>query len=312
MLPRRLAVVLTAAALLLAGLAAAVPTAARAAGDLGGGNSGSCGASGYPWGYDIACQSAGTTGGAPAAAGTTGTGTSGGAGTSAWTGPPPGSNCGLYPIAGNPTHMLQVCPTGAALLGGRNGLTLINATTATVPIGGAPGAAPAPAVTPAELLAWAQDELTLPLPDVQTARPRAAGGLVGLPEWFWVAPGQWKPVTARVAVGGVWAQVTAVPQALKVQPGDTGAGTGVSCDGPGVPPKAGTSPGTVPGSCTHTYTQSSDGLPDNAYQVTVTITWRATWAGSGGAGGALPALGRAAVFALPVAEAQALVTAPGA
>ena len=177
--------------------------------------------------------------------------------------------------------MLQVCPTGVALLGGNNGLTLINATTATVPIGGAPGAAPAPAVTPAQLLAWAQGELTLPLPDVQTARPRAAGGLVGpCRNGSGSAPGQWKPVTARVAVGGVWAQVTAVPQALKVQPGDSGAGTGVSCDGPGVPPKAGTSPGTVPGSCTHTYTQSSDGLPGNAYQVTVTITWRATWAGS--------------------------------
>ena len=126
MLPRRLAVVLTAAALLLAGLAAVVPTAARAAGDPGGGNSGSCGASGYPWGYDIACQSAGTTGGAPAAAGTTGTGTSGGTGAAAWTGPPPGSNCGLYPIAGNPTHMLQVCPTGVALKGGTTASPSLN------------------------------------------------------------------------------------------------------------------------------------------------------------------------------------------
>jgi len=304
MLARCLAVILAAAALLAAAMATVAPPAARAAGGTGGtGGTGGCGASGYPWGYDIACQSGSSTPGSSATGGTTGSVTSG------WTGLPPGAACGLYPIAGDSAHMLQVCPHGFTINGGHYGLRVCNCTTATVPVGGGPAG---PAVTPGELLAWAQDELVLPLPGVQTARPRAAGGLVGLPEWFWVPRAQWRPVTARVTVGAVWAQVTAVPQALQVQPGDSAPGTGITCDGPGVPAVAGASPAAVAGSCTHTYAQSSDGLPGNAYQVTVTMTWDATWTGSGGAGGALPPIGRPATFALPVAEAQALITSPGA
>jgi hypothetical protein len=39
----------------------------------------------------------------------------------------------------------------------------------------------------------------------------------------------------------------------------------------------------------------------------VTVTWTASWQGSGGAGGALPALARTTTFGLPVGEAQALI-----
>ena len=63
--------------------------------------------------------------------------------------------------------------------------------TRVVPIG--PGNPGAPPVTPRELLAWARSKLVLPLPAVRTAPPHGSDGLVGLPEWFWVAPGQWHP-----------------------------------------------------------------------------------------------------------------------
>ena len=122
--------------------------------------------------------------------------------------------------------MLQVCPHGLKLNGGRNGVSILNATNTIVPV----GAAAAPAVTPQQLLAWAQNELALPLPDVLTARPRGTDALVGLPEWFWIAPAQWHPVTATVSAGGVWAQVTARPAGLEIRPGD---GTGMACPGPG-------------------------------------------------------------------------------
>src|SRR6266568_8890277 len=64
-------------------------------------SSGGCGASGYPAGYGIWCQNS-----------QGGTGTSGNPRTVA---DPGGSGvvntpCALYPVPGNPTHMLRVCP----------------------------------------------------------------------------------------------------------------------------------------------------------------------------------------------------------
>ncbi len=281
---RAITIVLTVAAVLAAALTTAVY--AQAAG--GGG----CGVGGYQWGYGISCQSGTASAGAaagrqPASAGTTGV---------------VSTPCALYPIAGNPAHMLQVCPHGL-LTTGKFAVHLLNSTNTVVPAGGAAGAA-APAVTPQELLAWAQNELALPLPDVLTARPRGIDALVGLPEWFWIAPAQWHPVTATVAVGGVWAQVTARPSGLEIRPGD---GSGMTCPGPGTAYNPGLPAQAQHGTCAWTYGQPSDGLPGNRYQVSVTVTWTAAWQGSGGAGGALPALGRTTTFGLGVAEGQALI-----
>ena len=195
--------------------------------------------------------------------------------------------------------MLQVCPHGLIVAGGRNGVNLLNATTTVIGTGAA-----APAVTPQQLLAWAQDDLALPLPQVLTARPRAAGALVGLPEWFWVAPAQWHPVTATVAAGGAWAQVTARPARLEVRPGDSG---GLSCPGPGTAYDPRLPAAAQHSTCTWTYSQPSDGLPGNRYQVSVTVTWTASWLGSGGAGGALPPLARTTTFGLAAGEAQSLI-----
>ena len=285
MLARLLAVTVTAAAV-TAGVAAGTAPAARAAA-IGGG----CGASGYPLGYDVSCQSGTITAGAPGAGRPAGAGTAGAVSTP----------CALYPIAGNPGHLLRVCPHGL-LTTGKFAVHLLNSTNTIVPVGGAAGAA-AP-VTPQELLAWAQNELALPLPDVLTARPRGADALVGLPEWFWIAPAQWHPVTATVAAGGVWAQVTARPAGLEIRPGD---GTGTTCPGPGTAYNPGRPARAQHSTCAWTYDQPSDGLPGNRYQVSVTVTWTAAWQGSGGAGGALPPLGRTTTFALGVAEAQALI-----
>jgi hypothetical protein len=204
--------------------------------------------------------------------------------------------CALYPVVGNPTHMLRVCPLPNPNGGLRYAVYPPGIATL-VSVGGGP------AVTPQELLAWARSRLALPLPTVHTAPPHGTDGLVGLPEWFWVAPGQWHPMSARVQVGGVWAQVTAHPARLEVQPG---TGTSVACPGPGTPYKPRLAASAQHTSCSYTYAQSSDGLPRNGYQVSVTVVWTAAWQGSGGAGGTLAPLGRTTAFALPVAEAQAL------
>ena len=212
----------------------------------------------------------------------------------------PDTPCALYPVAGSTTQLLRVCPHGL-LTTGRNAVNLLNAANTIVPAGGAAGGPP---VTPQELLAWAQNELTLPLPGVSTAPPRGSDGLAGLPEWYWVQAAQWHPQAVRVQAGGVWAQVTATPTSIQIQPGPPG--TGLSCPGPGTPYNPALPAAAQHSTCSYTYTQSSDGLPGDAYQVSVTVTWTATCEGAGGAGGVLPALGRTAAFALPVAEAQAL------
>jgi hypothetical protein len=160
------------------------------------------------------------------------------------------------------------------------------------------------ALTPQALARQAYKELAPPLPDPHTAPPRGQDGLVGLPEWFWVPAAQWAPLTRRLAVGRVWAQVTATPRKLTFSPG---AGLpAVSCPGPGTPYNPALPAGAQRSDCTYTFDQSSGGLPGNAYAGSVTITWTAAWTGSGGTGGTLPPLTRTTTFAVPVAEAQAL------
>ena len=291
------AIVVTAAA---AGAAVLAP-AGRSAPAVGGG--GGCGASGYPAGYGVWCQSSSAS---PGASGVHGTGSDPKTVSASGGGAAPYNPCALFPIAGNPTRMLQVCPPFQ--FSGRNGAAYGGISTI-VPVGGrgnGGGAAAAPQITPQQLLAWAQSKLNLPLPGIETAPPRGSDGLVGLPEWFWVSPGQWHQVTARVAVGAVWAQVTARPARLTVRPGTGGA---VTCPGPGTAYNPGLPASAQHSDCTWTYDQSSDGLPGNAYQASVTITWDASWQGSGGVGGALAPAGETAAFPLPVAEAQSLTPA---
>ncbi|RKS78603.1 hypothetical protein BZB76_0020 [Actinomadura pelletieri DSM 43383] len=164
------------------------------------------------------------------------------------------------------------------------------------------GNAPAPTVSPVQLAQQAWGRLPIPKPEVRTAPPRGSEGLVGLPQWFWVT--NWTSHADRVSAGGVWAQVTARPTSLVINPGS--GLPSVSCSGAGraydrrLPAHAQRS------ECSYTYQRSSAGLPGSAYRVTVTVTWGGTWVGSGGAGGALPALSRSATFSLRVAEGQAV------
>jgi hypothetical protein len=166
-------------------------------------------------------------------------------------------------------------------------------------------AAAAPAVTPQQLLQIAVGELHIPAPAVQTAPPRGKEGLVGLPEWFWVA--NWNPVHVTVAVGPVWARATAVPQQLAFNPGG-GLGS-VSCRGPGTAYRPSLPLSAQQTDCSYTYQQPSAGQPGNAYQPSVTVSWNISWAGSGGAGGEVAAgVTSNAPFTLPVAAGEALVT----
>jgi hypothetical protein len=165
----------------------------------------------------------------------------------------------------------------------------------------------APPVTPQQLLVVALGELRLPYLQPATAPPRGTDGLVGLPEWFWVPPGQWRARSVTVTAGPVWATATAAPVGLTFQPG---AGLDqVTCPGPGSAYNRRKPAAEQRTDCSYTYLQPSVGLPANAYRASVTVTWRITWTGSGGAGGLLDgSLAVPVSLTIAVAQGEALVT----
>ncbi|MDX3099980.1 hypothetical protein [Nonomuraea angiospora] len=168
-----------------------------------------------------------------------------------------------------------------------------------------PGDPGAPAVTPEMLMQQALRLLTPPAPKIITAPPRSKNGYVGLRQFFWAKPGQWHAISKKATAGPVWAEVTATPTKLTVQPG-AGQAT-FTCSGPGVPYNQAKSPDDQNIDCTHVFTQSSAGLPGSRYQVTVSMAWSARWTGSGGSGGTLAPIITSATFPLRVGEAPALV-----
>lgn len=167
----------------------------------------------------------------------------------------------------------------------------------------------APNVTPRQLLEQALGELRVPYFDPATAPPRGKDGLVGLPEWFWIPDTDWHPSTVTVRAGPVWAIVTATPSGLTFDPGG-GLGP-VSCKGPGSAYDSSLSAQAQRTACSYRYDQPSLGQPGNAYQASVTVSWRVSWTGSGGQGGVLTAaLPLRVGFSLRVAQGEALVTSP--
>lgn len=166
------------------------------------------------------------------------------------------------------------------------------------------GAGASPNVTPGQLATEAWKALQLPKPEIHTAPPRGTAGLVGLPEWVWIPRSQWRPLSKRAAAGGVWAQVTARPERLSIEPGSGLAAR--SCAGPGMaydPARPASGQHT---DCSYTYGRPSVSRPGAVYRVKVTVVWSGAWTGSGGTGGALPDLSRSSTFSLRVGEAQGL------
>lgn len=164
-----------------------------------------------------------------------------------------------------------------------------------------------PPVTPRRLLQIALSEMYIPQLGVKTAPPQSVKALVGLPEWFWITPSEWHPISVTATAGPVWATAVATPTRLTFDPG--GVLAAVSCQGPGTPYN-----GKLPAAgqhtdCSYTYPQSSAAQPGRRYAASVTVTWVITWTGSGGVGGTVDSgLDVPTPLPLRVAEGQALVT----
>lgn len=179
-------------------------------------------------------------------------------------------------------------------------------------IPGAPGGTAVVLPTPAELAARAREELALPLPvpgrspNVRLADGRSAT-LVNEHTWVWTDPAAWRPQRERVQVGPVWAEVTATPTRLTVDPGMGLAAT--TCAGPGTPYDRAYGMHAASPDCGVVYARSSYGMPGGVTTAEYAITWSVSWVGSTGAsdeGGELPDMISRATERFAVAEAQSL------
>ena len=159
-----------------------------------------------------------------------------------------------------------------------------------------------PAVDAATLAEFAMTELALPTPAVRM-NPDGEQ-VVQLPSWLWIDAGQWRPRQATAAAGPVTSTVTADPVRVVW---DMGTGDQVACDGPGRPYRERFAETPEATDCTYTYERSSAGEPDAAFDVTATIEWAVSWAGSDGTGGDLGVVTSSSTSSVRVAELQALV-----
>ena len=153
-------------------------------------------------------------------------------------------------------------------------------------------------VDAATLARQAYRELPLLYPQPHTAPPTNVSQLVGVRTWFWIEPGQWQPRAASAAVPGLSATVTATPTATRW---DTGDGTTITCDGPGIPYDPGRPDSVQHSDCSHVFQH------DGEHDVRVTIVWHVRWSATDGSGGALPDVERATQFPLQAEQRQAVI-----
>ena len=158
---------------------------------------------------------------------------------------------------------------------------------------------------PALLAQQAVKQLSLPSLSINASPSTDSDQLVGLPTWLWLAEGSWHPITATAAVPGESVTATATPTSVTWNLGD---GNTIECLGPGTPYTSTDSPDVPSPTCGYTYTRSSAGQPNNAFNVTATVSWSVDWAG-GGQAGTVPALNDTTTTTLRVADVESLNTA---
>ena len=148
-----------------------------------------------------------------------------------------------------------------------------------------------------DALADARTRLPTPTPAINP--DATAGGIVNLGMWLAVDdPGI---TTARAALAGVWAEVTAVASGTII---DFGNGDTISCEGLGTPIPEGALDELDQGPCGYTYRQSSP--DDDPYRLTITTTYAISWTTSGGSNGTLTPIGRSTTIDYDVDEIQTI------
>lgn len=147
------------------------------------------------------------------------------------------------------------------------------------------------APTPKTLAEYAYNKVEVP--DTKIELKPATRSTVNLPTWIWLDKGTFQDVVVRAELPntGLWAETTATPVSLHLDPGTDDAETypaSGTCDfnqdkSIGTPYKKGDADQTPP--CGISYLHATDGTP---YQLKASITWKISWKGSGNSGGTMP------------------------
>lgn len=160
--------------------------------------------------------------------------------------------------------------------------------------------------SPAQLARQAYARLT-PVVDTPDYNPRHRSGkadatVVGFTTWLWLDGPSPSAKSVSATAGPNSATVTARPQVVSFDPGD-GSAPVVCADGGRAYDPA--DPDSI-STCVHRYLRASTSTPGGVFQLTVRVTFTATWTGTNGAGGVLPALTVTAAVPVMVDELQAL------
>ncbi|GAA2322845.1 hypothetical protein GCM10010234_81160 [Streptomyces hawaiiensis] len=147
------------------------------------------------------------------------------------------------------------------------------------------------APTAETLAAYAYDKVKVP--DTEIELKPAARSTVNLPTWVWLDKGTFKDVKVRATLPntGLWAETTAKPVALHLDPGTEDAEVfpasgdcAINDDGSiGTPYTKDSGDRTPP--CGIRYLRATKGTP---YHLSASVTWQITWEGSDGTDGDLP------------------------
>lgn len=157
-----------------------------------------------------------------------------------------------------------------------------------------------PPIDPAVLRDRAATQIVLPEPSVGTFPALSNPAIVQTETWMWIED-DWSPRTAEDGQGFTSVTVTATPSRADWSMGD---GSVIPCNGPGVRWEPGRY--EAGSTCTHTYTRSSAGQPDNRYSASVTVVWELTWSINGSPQGAFGQVDQTSAFAIAVGELQAV------
>lgn len=169
--------------------------------------------------------------------------------------------------------------------------------------GGGGGAQQPEAVDPAVVAHRAVEEMELPDPVIRTSPDEAFTQVVRVPTWMWLDKSVWEPVSETASAPGVKVTATATPQKVTWTMGD---GNRVVCEGPGTPYSKKYEPSAKSPDCGHVYRRTSIGQPEEAFEISATITWAVQWQGAGEAG-TVPGVETTAEVPVRVSEAQAVV-----
>lgn len=153
------------------------------------------------------------------------------------------------------------------------------------------------------LVAAAQQQLVLDVPDVATSPPRGAVQLVGVPVWFWVD--NFEPGATTATVPGLAATLTATPAAthIAISGGPAQAANDhvtIDCPGAGTPWVEGRYDARAASDCSHPFDWNG------TFTVDATVDWALTWTASNGQAGTLPIVSLTSTFTLTIQEGQSL------